>query len=97
MASMIDTLQFANDFEKAGFEQQKAHALASAFAQAGNIGREDSASKSDLKVLESSIKEAIAQLDARNESRLRQFAGIIVVLAPILGTALTELIRHFHG
>ena len=41
MATMIDTLEFAARLEQAGFEHDKARALAAAFALANETGRED--------------------------------------------------------
>lgn len=73
MSAMIDTLEFAERFESAGFEHDKARALAAAFAIAHDAGREDLVTKSYLDM-------RFAQSDARMaemETRLIRAIGDI--------------------
>ena len=60
MTVMINTLEFAEAFEQAGFDHEKAKALASAFARAHNAGREDLTTKTDLALLKSELLQAMA-------------------------------------
>lgn len=69
MTVMIDTLQFAERFESAGFEHNEARALASAFALANDVGREDLVTKSHLDMrlgeFEYRITQSMTDLDGR--------------------------------
>jgi len=56
MNAMIDTLKFARSFQEAGFEARQAEALAVALAEASSQGREDLATKADLRHLETQLE-----------------------------------------
>ena len=62
MSTMIDTLEFAERFEDAGFEHAKARALATAFATAQGAGREDLVTKQALAETEARLLKAITEL-----------------------------------
>lgn len=62
---MIDTLEFADRFEQAGFDHEKARALAASFAVAHDAGREEVATKADLFLMENRLLKAIAELEVR--------------------------------
>ncbi len=75
---MIDTLKFARSFQAAGFEARQAEALALAFAEASAQGREDLATKADLRQLEAKMESGFSQV------RLEVKASIADVKADLI-------------
>ena len=69
---MIDTLKFARSFQEAGFEARQAEALALALAEASSQGREDLATKADLRQLEAKMEAGFSQLRLEMEAGLGQ-------------------------
>ena len=78
MNAMIDTLKFARSFQEAGFEARQAEALAVALAEASSQGREDLATKSDLRQLEARMDAGFGQV------RLEMKASIADVKADLV-------------
>jgi len=81
MNAMIDTLKFARSFQEAGFEARQAEALAVALAEASSQGREDLATKADLRQLENKLETKIDAVEARMDAgfsqlRLEMDAGL---------------------
>ena len=83
MALMIDTLTFADVFERTGFQREHACALATALSDAQAVSIEELATKKDLLTNERALKQDmagpardIAELDRKFSSDLReQIAG----------------------
>ncbi len=71
MATMIDTLEFAERFEEAGFEHRQARALASALSLAHDAGREDLVTKPYLDL-------RLAAQDARMDARMAEMEARII-------------------
>ena len=69
---MIDTLKFARSFQEAGFEARQAEALALALAEASSQGREDLATKADLRQLEAKVDAGFSQLRLEMNTGLGQ-------------------------
>lgn len=71
MATMIDTLEFAERFEEAGFEHKQARALANALSLAHDTGRQDLVTKPyfDLK---------LAAQEARTDTRMAEMEARII-------------------
>lgn len=69
MATAIDTLTFAERFESAGFEHVQARALASAFAQAHDTGREELVTRpyldTKLVEVEARLAKQLTEMEAR--------------------------------
>lgn len=80
-STMIDTLKFAETFETAGFEAQKARALAAAMGEANAIVREDLVTKDYLDArlgeLKGELKTAISE---GQRSTLIWIFGMLVTL-----------------
>ncbi|HEY4545732.1 MAG TPA: hypothetical protein VIG90_04820 [Pedomonas sp.] len=86
---MIDTLKFARSFQEAGFEARQAEALAVALAEASSQGREDLATKADLRQLENKLETKIDAVEARmgagfSQLRLEMKASIADVKADMV-------------
>jgi hypothetical protein len=64
MNMMINTLEFAETFESAGFGHEQAKALASAFGRANEVGREDLMTRTDLALFKSELMQALADQGA---------------------------------
>lgn len=77
MTAIIDTLEFADRFEKVGFEQPQARALAAAFASAGEAGREELVTKSFLDIRLGELEARMSKQHGETELRLtRQISEI---------------------
>ena len=70
MATMIDTLHYADTFAEAGIEPRAAKALAHAFADSHSIAREDLVTK---EYLDFRLLELERRIDARFEGMERRF------------------------
>lgn len=100
MALMIDTLKFAEAFERGGFAPQQARTLATALADAQAVSIEDLATKHDLSLLRKDLEVAVAGLkqlieakDARADRRLLIIVAAVTILGPIATHAIDVLSR----
>ncbi|MBV8973141.1 MAG: hypothetical protein JO290_12715 [Sphingomonadaceae bacterium] len=77
MAAVIDTLEYAERFESAGFEHDKARVLAAAFAVAGEAAREELVTKPFLELrlaeLEARLMKQLGDQEARLNRQLGDF------------------------
>ena len=77
MNIMINTLEFAESFEQAGFDHDKARALAGAFAKAQESGREDLVTKPYLDARLSEMKvELIQAISDQNVSLTKAISEV---------------------
>lgn len=72
MNALIDTLAFADNFETAGFAHDQARALANAFAQAQDVGRQDLVTKSHFDVRLAEFRTEIIKILADQSLALTQ-------------------------
>ncbi len=106
MALMIDTLKFADAFERGGFAPQQARTLATALADAQAVSIEDLATKQDVAGLardiaeldrkfSSDLREQIAKSELASERRSNRLMLAVLVLVPILSKAVDLLSKHY--
>ena len=97
----IDTLSFAERFEGAGFGHDQARALAAAFGQAQEAGREDLVTTAhfDLKLaeLKAELTRAIADngrdISGRLWSTVTIIAGVATAISATIGAAVALILR----
>lgn len=74
MNAVLNSLEFAKAFERAGFDHDKAHALADAFVQAHDASRDDLVTKSDLNLrlaeFEARLNKQLGDMEARSNKQL---------------------------
>jgi len=94
MATTIDALGLAEDFEKAGFPRDQALGMARAIR---NHASETLATKADLRGLERRLEARFAQLETRIEQKLATagltswFTGIAIVQGAVIVTLIKLL------
>jgi len=94
MNAMIDTLKFARSFQEAGFEARQAEALALALAEASSQGREDLATKADLRHLETQLETKFEA--GLNQVRLEVKASIAEVKSQVADVK-ADMVRWLIG
>ena len=110
MALMIDTLKFADAFERGGFAPQQARTLATALADAQSVAIEDLSTKTDVENAVRSLSRDIAELDRKFSANLREQIAkselaserrsnrlmlAVLVLVPILSKAVDLVSKHY--
>ena len=75
MTAVIDTLEFADRFESAGFEHDKARALAAAFATANDAAREDLVTRAFLDTRLAEFEARLAKQFGDQEARTNRQLG----------------------
>lgn len=97
MTVFINTLEFSDSFEQAGFAHNQAKALASAFAKASEAGREDLVTKQDLAVLKAELLQAISEngkeVTGRLWSTVTIIAGVSTAISATIGAGIALLFR----
>lgn len=96
MATMIDTLEFAERFEDAGFDHKQSRALASALSLAYDAGREELVTKPylDLRLAESEARvlKAISDLGEGIRKDMREMDVRLTKQVGAVETGLTKQI-----
>ncbi len=91
---MFDTMDFAESFERVGFETDKARVLASAFAKAHVLNREDVVTKpyldARLAEMEGRLNKTLNDGIDRINGRLWAVLGTLGIVAGMIGGALAK-------
>lgn len=108
MTVAIDTLEFARAFERAGFDAEKAGALASAFAKAQDAGREDLVTKPYLDTRFVEFEARMLEMEVRLVKQIGEtgkdisnrlwttttiIAGVATAISGTIGAAVALIVR----
>ena len=96
----FDTLKFSQRLEKAGATREYAIAEAEALSEVFEIGTQDLATKGDINIVRSEMREIEMRVNSELEKKLSPIRTELAVLKWMagagLGIGLTILFRLFH-